>query len=86
MATIIVVTGAFGDIVISSVKRSLGSRFLDGDKYIGRGNLERLAPLMFSAPIYVSHYTGLLLGQLVNHFESSQCWELFFLRPHNIYL
>ena len=52
MAIVIVVTGAFGDIVISSVKRSLGSRFMDGDKYIGRGNLERLAPLMFSAPIY----------------------------------
>lgn len=52
MAVVIVVTGTFGDIVISSVKRSLGSRFMDGDKYLGRGNLERLAPLMFSAPIY----------------------------------
>ena len=52
MAVVIVVTGTFGDIVISSVKRSLGSRFMDGDKYIGRGNLERLAPLMFSAPVY----------------------------------
>ena len=52
MAIVIVVTGAFGDMVISSVKRSLGSRFMDGDRYIGRGTLERLAPLMFSAPIY----------------------------------
>ncbi len=52
MSFTIVVSGLMGDIVISSVKRSLGSRFMDGDRYIGRGTLERLAPLMFAAPVY----------------------------------
>ena len=52
MSFAIVVSGLMGDIVISSVKRSLGSRFMDGDRYIGRGTLERLAPLMFAAPVY----------------------------------
>ena len=56
MSFAIVVSGLMGDIVISSVKRSLGSRFMDGDRYIGRGTLERLAPLMFAAPGY-SHIT-----------------------------
>ena len=51
MSFAIVVSGLMGDIVISSVKRSLGSRFMDGDRYIGRGTLERLAPLMFAAPV-----------------------------------
>lgn len=52
MAIAIVVCGALGDIVMASIKRSLGSRFMDGDKYLGRGTLERLAPLMFAAPVY----------------------------------
>ena len=52
MAFAIVACGAMGDIVIASIKRSLGSRFMDGDKYLGRGTLERLAPLMFAAPVY----------------------------------
>ncbi len=52
MAFTIVVCGTMGDIVIAAIKRSLGSRFMDGDKYLGRGTLERLAPLMFAAPVY----------------------------------
>ena len=52
MSLAIVMAGAMGDIVIAAVKRSLGSRFMDGDKYMTRGTLERLAPFIFAAPVY----------------------------------
>ena len=41
-----------GDIVINSVKVSLGARNYDAELYIGRGILERLAPLTFAAPVF----------------------------------
>lgn len=52
MSIVIIVSGTMGDMVIAAVKRSIGSRFMDGEKYITRGTLERLAPLMFSAPVF----------------------------------
>ncbi len=47
----IVLSGCMGDLVISAVKRSLGSRSYEGELYIGRGILERFAPLTFAAPV-----------------------------------
>ena len=52
MALAITLSGIVGDVIIAAVKRSLGSRFMDGDQYITRGTLERLAPLMFAAPVF----------------------------------
>lgn len=51
-ALAIVLSCLMGDLVISSVKRSLGSRSWEGELYIGRGILERFAPLTFSAPVF----------------------------------
>ena len=48
----IVLACIMGDIVINSVKVSLGARNYDGELYIGRGILERLAPLTFAAPVF----------------------------------
>ncbi len=51
-ALAIVVSCLLGDMVITSVKRSLGSRSWEGELYIGRGILERFAPLTFAAPVF----------------------------------
>lgn len=51
-ALAIVLSCIMGDMVISSVKRSLGSRSWEGELYIGRGILERFATLTFSAPVF----------------------------------
>lgn len=51
-AMAIVLACAMGDFVINSVKRSLGARSWEGELYIGRGILERFAPLTFSAPVF----------------------------------
>ena len=51
-AIAIVLAGCAGDLVISSVKRSLGSRSWESEMYIGRGILERFAPLTFAAPVF----------------------------------
>ena len=55
-AIAIVLACAMGDFVINSVKRSLGARSWEGELYIGRGILERFAPLTFSAPVFY-HFT-----------------------------
>lgn len=54
-----------GDLVISSVKRSLGSKSWEGELYIGRGILERFAPLIFAAPVFY-HLTILFFRLLKN--------------------
>ena len=46
----IVLSGCMGDLVISAVKRSLGS-VATKVSFIGRGILERFAPLTFAAPV-----------------------------------
>ena len=51
-ALAIIISCIVGDMVISSVKRSLGSRSWEGELYIGRGILERFAPLTFAAPVF----------------------------------
>ena len=51
-ASAIVVSCLLGDMVITSVKRSLGSRSWEGELYIGRGILKRFAPLTFAAPVF----------------------------------
>lgn len=51
-ALAIVLSCLLGDMVITSVKRSLGSRSWEGELYIGRGILERFAPLTFAAPVF----------------------------------
>ncbi|MCF0252766.1 MAG: phosphatidate cytidylyltransferase [Duodenibacillus sp.] len=61
---LIVVAGAMGDFVIQSIKMSLGSRSYEGDLYIGRGTLERYAPLIFSAPVF--YHTTLIFFKLVD--------------------
>ena len=53
MALAIIVSGIMGDLVISSVKKSLGARYNSVDNlYITRGILERMAPLTFAAPVF----------------------------------
>lgn len=52
MSVVILVAATMGDMVIAAVKRSMGSRFMDGDRFMTRGTLERLAPLMFAAPLF----------------------------------
>ncbi len=52
VALAIVLSCMVGDMVITSVKRSLGSRSWEGELYIGRGILERFAPLTFAAPVF----------------------------------
>ncbi|HAW44944.1 MAG TPA: phosphatidate cytidylyltransferase [Sutterella sp.] len=66
MSLVILGAGTMGDMVIAAVKRSIGSRFMDGDKYMTRGVLERLAPLMFAAPLFY-HITQAFF--LLNVFE-----------------
>lgn len=61
----IVLSCVMGDIVISAVKRSLGSKSWEGELYIGRGSLERFAPLIFSAPVFY-HLTILFFRLLKN--------------------
>lgn len=60
----IVLAGAMGDIVINSVKRSLGSRSWEGELYIGRGILERFAPLTFAAPAF--YHLTILFFKILN--------------------
>lgn len=54
----IIVSCIVGDMVINSVKRSLGARSWEGEMYIGRGIIERFAPLTFAAPVFY-HLTQL---------------------------
>ena len=66
-ALAIVLSCIMGDMVISSVKRSLGSKSWESEFYIGRGIIERLAPLTFAAPVF-DHLT--LIFQNFAHFPS----------------
>lgn len=54
MAIAVVISGVMGDMVISSVRRSMGAERLaaESDIYITRGTLARLAPLSFAAPVF----------------------------------
>jgi phosphatidate cytidylyltransferase len=53
IATLTVVAGFMGGLVLASVKRSLGERDWGGDvAYLSRGVLERLAALTFAAPVF----------------------------------
>ena len=69
-AIAIVSACAMGDFVINSVKRSLGARSWEGELYIGRGILERFAPLTFSAPVFY-HFTLLFYRYLKPHLPFS---------------
>jgi phosphatidate cytidylyltransferase len=48
----IIGAGIMGDIVVNSIKKSLGNKGWESEMYIGRGVLERFAPLIFSAPVF----------------------------------
>ena len=53
MSLAIIVATLMGDLVISSVKKSLGASFRNNDDiYLTRGVLERMAPLTFAAPVF----------------------------------
>lgn len=54
MALAIVISGVMGDLVFNSVRRSMGGERLagEGDIYMTRGMLARLAPLTFAAPTF----------------------------------
>lgn len=54
MGLAIVISGGLGDLVINSVRRSMGAHALagEGDIYMTRGTLARLAPLTFAAPVF----------------------------------
>ncbi len=53
MTLAVQLAGIMGDLVISSVKKSLGATYQASDDiYITRGALERMAPLTFAAPVY----------------------------------
>lgn len=54
MALAIVISGVLGDLVFNCVRRSMGAERLagEGDIYITRGLLARLAPLTFAAPVF----------------------------------
>lgn len=54
MAIAIVMSSLMGDLVINSVRQSMGAKRLAGeaDLYITRGTLARLAPLTFAAPVF----------------------------------
>ena len=54
MAIIIAASCVMGDMVINSVRRSMGATRLagEGDIYMTRGTLARLAPLTFAAPVF----------------------------------
>ncbi len=48
----IILASIMGDIVINSIKKSLGNKGWESEMYIGRGVIERFAPLIFSAPVF----------------------------------
>ncbi len=54
MAIAIVVSGVFGDLVFNCVRKSMGAERLagEGDIYMTRGLLARLAPITFAAPVF----------------------------------
>ena len=54
MAVIIAASCVMGDLVINSVRHSMGATRLagEGDIYMTRGTLARLAPLTFAAPVF----------------------------------
>lgn len=54
MAIAIVLSSMIGDLVIHSVRQSMGANRMAGeaDIYITRGTLARLAPLTFAAPVF----------------------------------
>ena len=54
MALAVVIAGVLGDIVFNCVRRSMGGERLagEGDIYITRGLLARLAPITFAAPVF----------------------------------
>lgn len=54
MALAVVISGVLGDLVFNCVRRSMGAERLagEGDIYITRGLLARLAPLTFAAPVF----------------------------------
>lgn len=54
MALAVVIAGVLGDMVFNCVRRSMGGERLagEGDIYITRGLLARLAPITFAAPVF----------------------------------
>jgi len=54
MTLAVIITALMGDLVSSSVKKSLGAHYhgTEDDVYITRGVLERMAPLTFAAPVF----------------------------------
>ena len=54
MALAVVIAGVLGDMVFNCVRRSMGGERLagEGDIYIPRGLLARLAPITFAAPVF----------------------------------
>ncbi len=54
MSITTVLAGVMGDLVINAVRRSMGGERLagEGDIYMTRGLLARLAPITFSAPVF----------------------------------
>ena len=53
MTVAVIVAALMGDLVISSVKKSLGAGYHGTDDvYLTRGVLERMAPLTFAAPVF----------------------------------
>ena len=54
MGLAIVISGGLGDLVLNVVRRSMGAHALagEGDVYMTRGTLMRLAPLTFAAPVF----------------------------------
>lgn len=54
MALATVIAGVLGDLVFNCVRRSMGGERLagEGDIYMTRGLLARLAPLTFAAPVF----------------------------------
>lgn len=70
MALATVLAGVLGDIVISSVRKSMGAAgtlAAESDFYITRGTLARLAPLTFAAPVFY-HLTMLFFIQFKDVF------------------
>lgn len=53
MSLAVIAAALMGDLVISSVKKSLGAGYRSTDDiYLTRGVLERMAPLTFAAPVF----------------------------------
>ena len=52
MSALIVASGFMGTVVLSLVKRSLGTKQWDSELVLTRGVLERLDALMFAAPVF----------------------------------